>query len=463
MPKQKRPFVYLVVIALIIAIAQTIPLPEGLTRPGLSAIVLLLSAIFLWITKALPIAVTAFLFTTLMPFFGIMKLSDVFIKIGNSTFFFMIATYCLTAAVSASSIPSRVSVKLMQMAGTSSLKLLFYFAFGTAAFSSIMSNIPSCAIFCALILSLVRESKEMQENTGLVKTLLLAVTYGSLVGGFATPAGTSANIFAMNLFEELTGNEITFLDWTCVGLPVVIVVMTIACLSLLVMFKPKPIGQETLEAAKKAQENCGPLTIKEWKILLITGTMVACWILGTWIPLLNSTAVALLGMCLFFFPGIEVLEWKQFSRDLSWDMVFMVGGSGALAYGISVTGADVWMVTSVLPDVSSINIFVLLLICSVVTAGLHMLIPSGSATIAIALPLFLQVMQSAGVDDFTTMMLCTLWGAVVLVMPIDAVTMVTYSTGRYDFKDLLKGGIVTYLISIPVAAWMIQFLCGLVF
>ncbi len=459
----KKSSVELLAVAAIVAVAQIVPLPAGLTRPGLSSVVLLLCAIYLWVSKTMPAAVTALLFTTLMPFFNILSLSEVFVRIGNSTFYFMIATYCLTMAISSSTIPERVSAYLLRAAGTSSAKLLIYFSFGAAAFSSIMSNIPACAIFCALILSLVRESAEMRENKGLVKTLLIGVTYGALIGGFATPAGTSANIFSMNLFGELTGKEVSFLDWTCVGIPVVIVSMVIACICLLLVFRPQPIGQETLEAARKMQGESRPLTSREWKILLITAGMLVCWVLGSWVPVLNSTAVALLGMCLFFFPGIEVLEWKQVATEMSWNTIFLVGGSGALARGISVTGADVWMVETVLPDVSGMNPFVLLIICAVITAILHVLIPSGSATIAIALPLFLQLTQASGMSDLTVMMLCTLWGAVVLVSPIDAVTMVSYSSGHYEIKDLLKGGLVTYLITVPVSVLLIRFLCGIVF
>ena len=78
---------YLLLVAAIVLFAQLIPLPDGLTRPALNSIVLLLSAIFLWVVKALPVAITAFLFTTLMPFFGIIELNTVFTRIGNSTFF----------------------------------------------------------------------------------------------------------------------------------------------------------------------------------------------------------------------------------------------------------------------------------------------------------------------------------------------------------------------------------------
>ena len=453
----------LAIAAVLIVSALLLPLPAGLSRPGLCAIALLLGAIILWVSNALPIAITTILFTTVMPFFGIMSLEQVFSRFTNSTFFFMVATFCLTMAISSSTIPNRVSVYLMQLSGRSSGKLLFSFAFGAAAFSSIMSNVPSCAIFCALILSLIKESKDFRENKALVKCLLIAVTYAAVIGGFATPAGTSGNILAMNLFREMAGHEVTFLQWTCVGVPVVVVTLTLCCLWLLIVFKPKAVSQETLEAVSKKQAAQGPMDSREKKIIVITCTMFVLWILGTWIPVLNTTAVALLGMCLFFCPGINVLTWSEFSREAPWDMIFLISGSGALAYGLSATGADLWLVQTVLPDASEISGAVVLLACAAITAILHILIPSGPGTIAIALPTFLQLTQTFGLNEFAVMMVCTLWSCVVLVMPVDAVALVTYSTGEYSLRDLLKAGIPTYLILLPVSVWLIRLLCGLVF
>lgn len=461
--KNQKAAVYLAIAVILVAGALFFPLPQGLSREGFCSIALLLGAIILWVTNVLPIAITTILFTTVMPFLGIMPLEQVFIRFTNSTFFFMVATFCLTMAISSSTIPKRVSVYLMHISGRSPVKFLFSFAFGTAAFSSIMSNVPSCAIFCALILSLIKESKDFRENTALVKSLLIAVTYAAVIGGFATPAGTSGNILAMNLFREMAGREVSFLQWTCVGVPVVVVALTLCCLWLLIVFKPKAVSQETMEAVLKQQATQAPMNGREKKIIIITCTMFVLWILGTWVSVLNTTAVALLGMCLFFCPGINVLSWSEFSREAPWDMIFLISGSGALAYGLSATGADLWLVQAVLPDASKISSVVMLLTCAAITAILHILIPSGPGTIAIALPTFLQLTQAFGLNDFSVMMICTLWSCVVLVMPVDAVALVTYSTGQYNLRDLLKAGIPTYLILIPVSVWLIQMLCKLVF
>lgn len=455
MRRNQLSIIYILLFAAAILMASFLQLPFGLTREGAYSLVLFLGAIFLWIVKALPLAITSFLCAAAMPILGVAPLNEVFSHFANNTFFFMIATYCLTIAFSASTIPTRVSVRLMRMAGTSSKKLLLFFTFGAAMFSSIMSNIPSCAIFCALILSIRKGSKELQENESLIKVLLIAITYAAVIGGFSTPAGSSANIFAINLFHELTGKEVSFLAWTCTAVPVVFVALLICCGILLLVFRPGPLKEETILAIQSRQNSFESMTAKEWKLLIITSIMFVLWILGTWVTILNTTVVAMLGMCLFFFPGIDVLTWPQFTSGLPWSTVFLIGGSSALAYGLSSTGADIWLMDSILPDSQNSGIFAALLICGLIAAVLHILIPSGTATIAIALPLFLQFTNTLPVNNMTVLLVCVFWSCVVFVMPIDAVTMVTYSTGYYNFKDLLKAGIPMYLILMLVSIWLI--------
>ena len=52
---------------------------------------------------------------------------------------------------------------------------------------------------------------------------------------------------------------------------------------------------------------------------MVVGLLVL-WIAGNWIPVLNATVVALIGLTVMFLPGMELLTWKEFqnSERLSW-------------------------------------------------------------------------------------------------------------------------------------------------
>ena len=243
-----------------------------------------------------------------------------------------------------------------------------------------------------------------------------------------------------------------------------IIFMIITCILLYFIFRPTPIGEDTLKAMDTLRTETGPMSAREIKMLGITVLTFVLWIAGSWIPVLNATAVSLLTMALFFFPGFNVLTWDKFASEAPWDSILLIGGSSALAQGLIATGADMWLIETVLPDVSSWSPFLILLLCGTLAAILHILIPTGPGVVAIAVPTFTVMTRAmTNVNPYAVMMIATLWSCVVFVMPVDAVTLVSYKTGEYNLKELLKAGIPAYLILLPVSAVVINILCGIVF
>ena len=70
MQNQKKSFLWIGVAAILIAASVLVPAPAGLGREGLSAIAILLASIILWISEALPLAITTLLCCTLLPLFA---------------------------------------------------------------------------------------------------------------------------------------------------------------------------------------------------------------------------------------------------------------------------------------------------------------------------------------------------------------------------------------------------------
>ena len=65
-------------------------------------------------------------------------------------------------------------------------------------------------------------------------------------GGMATPAGSSNNILAMGLVEQLTGQSISFLQWSVVGLPLAILLTPVSWFFITAILKPEPIKETDL-------------------------------------------------------------------------------------------------------------------------------------------------------------------------------------------------------------------------
>jgi sodium-dependent dicarboxylate transporter 2/3/5 len=167
------------------------------------------------------------------------------------------------------------------------------------------------------------------QSTG--KALMIAIPFAAMIGGIATPAGSSINILALYMLEKYAHLKITFLDWMVFGLPITIVMVPLSSLVLVKLFKPEPLtgilkgnNERSLADCQvaAAQESNGAVDLSsllnmpdtqqgfsmmEKKVLVIVSLMMAFWIASTWVPAINITMVAVVGLIVFFLPGIDVL------------------------------------------------------------------------------------------------------------------------------------------------------------
>jgi sodium-dependent dicarboxylate transporter 2/3/5 len=445
----------------LVFLSRILPLPEGLSREGLTSVVLLVAAIVLWVTEAMDLAITTILIVSTIPFFNIMPAGRMFSSFAGSVFFFVLATFGLTAALVTSTIPTRIAGLILRWSGQNSRKLIMGFTMGTALLSAIMSNVPTCALFASLAIAILKTDGDPVPGTSkLGKALMIGVPAGSVLGGFITPAGGPTNVLAIEILEN-TGYSITFLDWMIIGLPLAVISCIIVSVWLGIVFKPEPISQAALNKAKQMVADAGPMSVREKKMLAIIFLMFVFWISGTWVKAFNTTLIALLGMCAFFLPGIKVLTWDQFSENASWDALFMIGGVGALAQAILDSGAATWLVNTLLAGATSWSPIIVYIVISAVICILHILIPSGPAVVGLAVMPMIVLSQNAGVSPIAAAIITAFWGGVTFMLPMDAVPMLTYGYGYYKIPDMLKSGWLPTILIVFLAGLFIPFALGL--
>ncbi len=442
----------------LVFLSRIVPLPEGLTRGGLTSIVLLIAAIILWISETMNLAVTTIMIVATLPFFGLMTPTVVFSSFASSVFFFVLATFALTAALVTSTIPTRIAGFILNWSGQNSKKLIMGFVIGTALLSSIMSNVPTCALFASLAIAILKTDGDPKPGTSrLGKALMIGVPAGSVLGGFITPAGSPTNVLAIEMLEK-AGIRVTFLDWIIIGLPLALICCVIVSVWLGIMFRPEPISKDALEKAKLMVAEAGPLSSREKKMLSVIFLMFVFWISSTWVPAFNTTLIALLGMCAFFLPGVNVLTWDQFCENAGWDSLFMVGGVGSLAQAILTSGAATWIVNSLLSNAASWSPLVVFIVISTVVCCLHIMIPSGPAVVGLAVMPMIVLAKSIGISPVAAAVITSFWGGVTLMLPIDAVPMLTYGYGYYKMPEMAKFGWLPSIVLIFISALFIPFM-----
>ena len=458
---RKNKTVWLVIAAALIIAFSLLPCPEGLSRPAMQTFGIILAAIVLWVNEAMNLAVVGIFMSTLLVFMKIIGANDMFKGFGGSVFFFMVGTMSITTAMASTTIPTRLAGLIMTWAKRSPRKLVVGFAVGTALLSSIMSNIPTCALFASLGLAVLKANGDPKPGTSnLGKCLMIAIPAGSVIGGYMTPAGGPTNIIAMNTLASI-GRPISFLKWMIQGYPIGLVITVLVALWLTVVHPPEAIEEDALKKAEEMVKGNGPLTPREIKALIVIGAMFVAWIASSWVSVLNTTSVALMGTCLFMFPGIDVLTWDEYSAKGGWDASFMVGSVGALADAAMLTGGAKWLISSTLGGAAGWSPAAVFLLISFLVCIIHILIPSGPAVAGLAVVPIVELAILAGINPVGAAVLVSFWSAVTFVLPTDAVPMFTYKFKYYGFGDMMKPGIPASIAVAVLVAFLIPGACSL--
>ena len=447
--------------AVVIIFATSIfPVPLGLTRQGMQALGIMIAGLILWVFEVMNIAVSAITLCTLLVFLNVMKPADMFKGFGGSVFFFMVGTMSITTALASTTIPTRIAGGILKWSRKNPMKLVVGFGVGTAILSSIMSNIPTCALFASLGIAIMKADGDPKPGTSnLGKALMIVIPAGSVIGGFMTPAGGPTNIVAMNYLEEI-GRPITFLNWMIIGYPIGLICIILFGIFISLFYKSEPISDNAILKAEEMISGSGPLTKREKKALVVVVLMFVAWVASTWFPIFNTTCVALFGTCLFMFPGIEVLTWQDYSEKGGWDATFMVGGVGAIADAALVTGAAKWLIDSAFSGVDSWSPFMVYLVISALICIIHIIIPSGPAVAALAVAPIVTLALSANVNPVAAAMIVSYWSAITFVLPTDAVPLFTYKFGYYSMPDMIKEGWIPSVVYILFVAVSIPFAVG---
>ena len=110
------------------------------------------------------------------------------------------------------------------------------------------------------------------QHPALAIPLLLGIAYAASIGGIGTPIGTPPNLVFMQVYTELSGEEISFLGWMGWGVPVVVLLLP-AAIWWLTRGLAQPIAAEL--PAKEAWD------IAQKRVMVVFAAAALLWITRT--------------------------------------------------------------------------------------------------------------------------------------------------------------------------------------
>ena len=462
-------------IALIIILAGwLLPAPDGLSFEGKMALSLMVAGIFLWVTEPVPVAVSGLVIMVSLPAFGILPFLNATDPATGATtigvwggfisnvIFFILASFGITAALLKTKIPAKIVFALLQLTRGNSRATIGAFMVAAAILSFLISDLPCTALFTGIAVSSILKVQGCAcGSSNLGKALMIGITYASVVGGQAIPSGSAMNVMAMNVLTAHTGISISFLGWTSICLPIALVLIVFCWISVVLVFKPEPIADSCLQGIRDEAAGAKKIEAHEIKAIIVVVGLLVLWIPGNWIPVLNATVVALIGLTVMFLPGMELLTWKEFQNSVPWGIVIMCGTIMSMGGVIEATGGAAFLAGAIAgSDIMNLGFFAAFALMLALIYLLHTVCPIGVAILGVFLPIMIPLCAGFGVSPAVPTIALAVVVAGNYLMPVNPTVMLTYGEGYYTFTDMLKTGIVPAIALVLLMALWMPFIVG---
>jgi sodium-dependent dicarboxylate transporter 2/3/5 len=448
-----------------------------------TAAVALLMAI-LWITEAVPLAVTALLPVALFPPLGVLSGGLVASQYFNWVIFLFIGGFMVALAMERWNLHRRIALRILMLFGVHPRRILLGFMVATAFLSMWISNTATAMMMVTIAIAIIRkleESLDEKDSRRFSIGLLLGVAYGASMGGIATLVGTPPNLSFARIFEIQfpEAPAVSFASWFAFAFPVTVVFLGVAwgLLSLLCM----PRGKLAIdrEVIREQYRDLGPLSFAEGVVLVDFVLLVLLWIfrrdigigrfsIPGWEGILprpeymtDGTVAMMMALPLYFIPsrsgdGGAIMNWATTTR-LPWNIVLLFGGGFALARGFTDSGLSLW-VGHQLQAMGSLPPLVMVgVICLVMTFVTEL--TSNTATTEMVLPILAGLAMAIGVNPLLVMIPATLSASCAFMMPVATPpNAIVFGTSRLRVWHMARIGVILNLVGvilIVLATWIL--------
>jgi len=188
---------------------------------GWIAIAILAAAAVLFLTRWLPVAVTAMAIPLALFLTGTVPDAEIVLEgFGNQAVLALAAVFILSDALGTSGVADLIARRL-QSAGGGETRLLLVIGLVIAAMSAFMSNAATVAVMLPAMLAISQRSGVP------ISRLAMPMGFAAVLGGNLTLIGTAPNLLLSDSLKAETGAGFGMFDFSIVGLPIVVVGVTL--------------------------------------------------------------------------------------------------------------------------------------------------------------------------------------------------------------------------------------------
>ena len=435
--------------------------------------VIVVAVVALWVTEALPLAVTALLGAVACVLAGVAPAREVFRPFADPLIFLFIGSFLLAEAIRVHRLDRRLAYAVLAVpwVGERPGRVLAAVAVVSMLISGFISNTVTAAMMVAIVSGILGAVEEAGVRSGrraapgFATGLYLCIAFAASIGGLATPIGTPTNLIGLGFMRDQLGVQVSFPGWCAASMPVVVV---LGGLLVVVLGRLFPAGITRLDGVadfvRAERARLGRWTTGQRSTALAFGITVILWVapgvalmacgpdhrLSAWLrDRLPEGVVALIGATLLFLlPGDRgadgrrrrAMIWQEARID--WDIVLLYGGGlalGELCFSKGLAAAAGQGITAWIPEgpaAATVLIAVAALV-AVVTSEFT----SNVASATMVVPIVIAIGQTLGGPPTAAAVAATMAASLGFMMPVSSpCNAIVYGSGRIPLRAMMASG-----------------------
>lgn len=405
-----------------------------------------------WIFEPIPIPATSLIPLAVLPLLDVATAADIALAFGDPIILLMMGGAMLSKAMEKSGAHRRLALGLLKACGhTSARRVVVGFMLAAALLSMWISNTATALLLLPMAMAVTDEGARAR----LAVPLLLAIAYGASIGGLGTPIGTPPNLIFLKVYQETTGQTISFVQWMGWALPVVFLLLPLTAWWL----TRDLAGQGGLSLP-----DSGRWRVEEKRVLWVFAVVALAWVtmdepMGGWKGALdmahvNYASVALIAVVLLFIlpdgRGGKLLDW-QAAKTIEWSVLLLFAGGIAIAKAFTSSGLDTAL-GAALAAVTALPVLVVVIsICLAVTFLTE--VTSNTATTTLLMPILAATALAGQWDPALLMVPAALSASCAFMLPVATPpNAIVFASGQLTVAQMAQRGLVLNFVGAGVIA-----------
>jgi len=177
--------------------------------------IILLIAIILFVTEALPVDMVAILMLLSLALGRIITPAEAFLGFGDPVIITLTSFFVISAALFNTGVVEAIGHKLHRLAGDGEVRLLVIMMLTAASIAAFMSNVVTTAVLMPGVIAIAKRLKAP------ASMFLMPLAFGAILGGKCTLAGSPTNLAVNGLLAKYGLEPFGLFEFAPIGVPIV--------------------------------------------------------------------------------------------------------------------------------------------------------------------------------------------------------------------------------------------------